>query len=60
MFNFFGRWGGGGQSFVVECVICFASHPGDRIPDELMEKEDNKKMNWRKKGNQATVQRIGN
>jgi hypothetical protein len=51
--------GSAGQSFVVEDVICFASHPGDRIPDELKEKEDNKKMNWRKRGNQEIVKRIG-
>jgi hypothetical protein len=51
--------GSAGQSFVVECVIYFASRPGDRIPDEMKEKKDNKKMNWRKRGNQETVQSIG-
>jgi len=44
---------------VVEGVIYFTSHPGDRIPNELKEKEYNKKMDWRKRGNQETVQRIG-
>jgi hypothetical protein len=44
---------------VVGGVIYFAAHPGGRIPDELKEKDDNMKMNWRKRGKQETVQRIG-
>jgi hypothetical protein len=51
--------GSAGLSFVVEGDIYFASRLGDRIPDDMKEREDNRKMNWRKRGNQKTLQIIG-